>query len=211
MRTAVAFATKELVELSPVAIVGLVVGAALGAQYFVFDGTTINVANILVMWAAAFGAWQGLLDRRFRSNEFLRHRPGAGGPAQVGRWIAGLSVIALMFVAYVVAHRIAAGMMDPAGLAEERRMMVTRWTYQSASWSIFRWSVVFAFAAWATLRVTVSWPGIVAPLVLSALSVIGLLGYQHQSLGPLAGVLLFVLFSASQVFTLGRPRVGGAS
>jgi len=211
MRAGVAFATKEVVELAPVAAVGLVAGAALGGQSIFVEGMTIITAHILMVWAAVFGAWQGLLDRRFRANEFLRHRPGACEPAQLGRWIVGVSVIALMFLAYVGYQRIGAELMDPDDLLEGRRRMNLRRTDQFASWSILRWGVLFACTAWAALRVTVSWPGIVAPVLLTPIVVFSLGIVRQWAWGPLAGMLLFVLLSGSQIWTLGRPRLGGAS
>lgn len=205
MRAATTFACKEFVELLPALLIGAAIGALLGVKDPLVDGATRNACIVLSFWAGAIGAWQGLLDRRYRSNAFLRHRPGAQVSAQLGRWVVGFTVIAGLFVAYRIGQVAMEASMFPDEILSLQRSM-TRSRFQPDPWDVLGLGIMVASAVWALTRMAVSWPGLWTPALLSAcvFSGVWVWGVLYPA-WPVALVLLSVA-SLHQIVNLDRPR-----
>jgi len=92
MRAFTTFFFHECTQLSAPFVCALVFLPLLGY----FSGLSPVVGgemNFMLGYAALIGIWQGFLDREFRGNAFLRHRPTRVNTAQSARSAAGLFML----------------------------------------------------------------------------------------------------------------------
>jgi hypothetical protein len=154
---------KELVELAPVALLGVISAAWFGYEAASFRLWSLEPAPYFAAAGIVIGIAHGLLDRRAAANAFLSHRPVPDARSASMRWLAGVSVVTILVPVYVAGR--AVGRWDlviPPNVSltpEEIEVMTAMHILGIAQ----AWAV--ALVAWSVLRACVARPGLVPPVV----------------------------------------------
>ena len=197
MRALGAIVIKEWCELAPASWLMVGVAGLMGYDDW-RDPTLLSGITSLVLVGCGLGLWHGVLDRRFAASPFTRHRPVGAIGLQAARWAAGLSVLALAFPAYFLGRSLAYSI-----YAVESERIVQQWTAGTVLWA-----ACIALLGWSMVRMTVAWPGRLAPVLWTLAlppAVATLLAVSQPALVPLS-IALVLLFSVHQGVRLSCVR-----
>ena len=169
MRASTRLLGLETVELAPALIPMVLVAALLAIGTAARPLITSNTQDTLCWFAAIVGIGQGLLDRRHRTNAFLRHRPIENPRVQGARAIAGLLALAAIvgiFVAVRGGVRLTLGPDERESLHNFERNL-GEIELGTVLWHVWAAVVARMLLLWAVLRFAVSTRGFVAPILLA--------------------------------------------
>jgi len=163
----------EATELAPFLVPLLVIAALFGVGNAPRPLVSSTAQDAFCWFAAAIGLTQGLLDRRFRSNLFLRHRPVSRARLQGARALAGVLAILGVAGAYLLTRWAVQSTMS----GEDVWTLRSFWEQAAAQgagrgflmWMIWGDLLARMFLLWSALRFAVSTRGLVAPVILAPL------------------------------------------
>lgn len=205
MRGPLAIYLKESIELAPVTLAGIVVGAWTASEFAIFDGMHLAQAGYIAVAALAMGAWHAVLDRRMVGNAFVLHRPASAKRAEAARWLAGWTTVTLIFVAFAVAKPIARSTIISYEELRVRSDIVQQ--QERYSYALMLHAYLLALLTWSTLRVTLSWRGLLAPLLFTLLLPAGIGTILGR--GQWVAIVFIVACSVYQFARLTSLRKGG--
>ena len=197
----------EFTELSPVLVPGLLLGALTGYIDAPLPLLGSGQFQLVLFAGACLGVAQGLLDRRFRNNAFVQHRPVGRVATQSARTLAGtvalLAVVGAMFAVRAATRE----SLDPSELNE---VLVGPGSeavdIEALFWSDAARQVALLGVGWSALRVAVSSPGLIAPVLLTPILVASVwlagifsLGLTNRGLAALGITIALLIYQGARL------------